>query len=186
MQINVGGKACTTALSTLCKYPDSLLAALFSTHRQKLNSDQNGCVFLDRNGMTFTHLLDWLRRYLIPLFLREIFTPMSSGYIPTTLSENERRQLNEELRFWRLPQGEDNISSKRRITQQEAYQFLHRHKGQNDTIILPGADLHDLNLEGAHFGGAWLVSSVFRSANLRYSNLQGSPFIRRMFNNLNV
>ena len=52
---------------------------------------------------------------------------------------------------------------KRRITQQEAYQFLF-HKRQNETITLPGADLHDLNLE------VRMVSSI-PNEDLRKSDL---------------
>jgi len=60
-----------TTSSYNCASTPFLLAALFSTHRQKLNCDLKCCVFLDRNGKTFRHLLDWLLRapLLIPLFL---------------------------------------------------------------------------------------------------------------------
>ncbi|XP_076090311.1 uncharacterized protein LOC143062530 [Mytilus galloprovincialis] len=58
--LNIGGKKFTTRLSTLTKYPDSMLGAMFSG-RHKLDADRNGDYFIDRNGKYFHYILEFLR-----------------------------------------------------------------------------------------------------------------------------
>lgn len=61
VKLDVGGVLFTTSVHTLRKYPDSLLALLFSA-QHKLNRNDSDYVFLDRNGKIFGYVLDWLRR----------------------------------------------------------------------------------------------------------------------------
>lgn len=63
--LNVGGVKYMTRLSTLKRYPDSMLAALFSG-RYRVDKDADGNYFLDSNGVLFGHLLEYLRNGLIP------------------------------------------------------------------------------------------------------------------------
>ncbi|XP_033746860.1 BTB/POZ domain-containing protein KCTD7-like [Pecten maximus] len=63
--LNVGGVKYVTRLSTLCKYPDSMLAALFSG-RHAVDKDQSGCYFLDSNGSMFGYILEFLRNGSTP------------------------------------------------------------------------------------------------------------------------
>ena len=63
--MNVGGYRFMTRLSTLRKYPDSMLAAMFSG-RHKLDIDKNGYFFIDSNGAYFSYILDFLRHETIP------------------------------------------------------------------------------------------------------------------------
>ena len=63
--LNVGGVRYMTRLSTLKKYPDSMLAALFSG-RYQVDKDADGNFFLDSNGMLFGYLLEFLRNGLVP------------------------------------------------------------------------------------------------------------------------
>ncbi|OWF48096.1 BTB/POZ domain-containing protein KCTD7 [Mizuhopecten yessoensis] len=63
--LNVGGVKYVTRLSTLCKYPDSMLAALFSG-RHAVDKDQNGNYFLDSNGSMFGYILEFLRNGSAP------------------------------------------------------------------------------------------------------------------------
>jgi len=65
IELNVGGVLETTSLSTLCKFPDSMLAAMFSG-RHHLLTDKNGRYFIDRNGSTFLHILNYLRDEQLP------------------------------------------------------------------------------------------------------------------------
>lgn len=58
--LNIGGEKFTTRLSTLTKYPDSMLGAMFSG-RHKLDADRNGDYFIDRNGKYFHYILEFLR-----------------------------------------------------------------------------------------------------------------------------
>lgn len=63
--LNVGGIKYVTRLSTLKKYPDSMLAALFSG-RYQVDKDADGNFFLDSNGILFGYLLEFLRNGLVP------------------------------------------------------------------------------------------------------------------------
>lgn len=67
IELNVGGRIFQTTLETITKYPQSFLGAMFSG-RHKLNLDQKGRYFIDRNGEHFEHILEFLRddTYLPP------------------------------------------------------------------------------------------------------------------------
>ena len=61
----MGGYRFMTRLSTLQKYPDSMLAAMFSG-RHKLDKDNDGYYFIDSNGTYFHYILDYLRHDQLP------------------------------------------------------------------------------------------------------------------------
>ena len=88
VELNVGGVFYTTALSTLVKEPDSLLGQMF-TGRSKtpLIKDAKGKHFLDRDGVLFRYVLDYLRNQ--KLVLPENF--------------HERDRLKTEAEFYKLP-----------------------------------------------------------------------------------
>ena len=58
--LNVGGTRYTTTLSTLTKYPDSMLGVMFSG-RHDLPQQEDGSYFIDRDGEVFKHILMYLR-----------------------------------------------------------------------------------------------------------------------------
>ena len=61
--LNVGGVRFETLRSTLCKYPDSMLAAKFSgRHAKALPLDKSGVPFLDRDPVLFAVTLQFLRQ----------------------------------------------------------------------------------------------------------------------------
>ncbi|XP_046331038.2 uncharacterized protein LOC124114491 [Haliotis rufescens] len=60
VDLNVGGRHLTTSLSTLTKYPDSMLAAMFSG-RHPIAKDKDGRYFIDVDGDVFVHVLNFLR-----------------------------------------------------------------------------------------------------------------------------
>lgn len=60
IKLNVGGRTFTTSKTTLTRYDDSLLGRMFSG-RHDLANDEEGRVFIDRNGELFEHVLDFLR-----------------------------------------------------------------------------------------------------------------------------
>jgi hypothetical protein len=67
--LNVGGVRYETYKSTLLKYPNTLLATMFSDrNRELLVKDDNGEYFIDRNGKAFEAILDWYRtgQLLVP------------------------------------------------------------------------------------------------------------------------
>ncbi|XP_072553271.1 BTB/POZ domain-containing protein KCTD21-like [Salminus brasiliensis] len=58
--VNVGGELYTTTLDTLTRCRDSMLGAMF-TGQIPLLRDSHGNFFIDRDGKTFRHILNFLR-----------------------------------------------------------------------------------------------------------------------------
>lgn len=58
--LNVGGSIFTTSITTLTKYPDSMLATMFSG-RHTLIAESDGTYFIDRDGTYFSFILNYLR-----------------------------------------------------------------------------------------------------------------------------
>eukprot|EP01121_Diplochlamys_sp_Union-15-3_P008894 TRINITY_DN2392_c0_g1_i1.p1 TRINITY_DN2392_c0_g1~~TRINITY_DN2392_c0_g1_i1.p1 ORF type:complete len:155 (-),score=15.33 TRINITY_DN2392_c0_g1_i1:170-634(-) len=87
IKLNVGGKYFATYITTLTSYPDSMLAAMFSG-RHELIKDENGCVFIDRDGKTFEYILSFLREH--------------ENWEPPTDASLLRRVQNE-FRYFQLP-----------------------------------------------------------------------------------
>mmetsp|Transcript_32885 Transcript_32885/g.92091 ORF Transcript_32885/g.92091 Transcript_32885/m.92091 type:complete len:556 (-) Transcript_32885:34-1701(-) len=65
IRLDVGGVQFTTSLSTITSEKNSMLAAMFSG-RWMESYDHSGQVFLDRDGETFRHILNWLRSKRVP------------------------------------------------------------------------------------------------------------------------
>ncbi|XP_023246940.1 BTB/POZ domain-containing protein KCTD16 isoform X2 [Copidosoma floridanum] len=66
VELNVGGVFYTTALSTLTRESDSHLAAIFQD-KLNLEKDAKGKYFLDRDGVLFRYVLDYLRNQALVL-----------------------------------------------------------------------------------------------------------------------
>lgn len=60
VKLDVGGVKCTTSLTTLCRFPDTMIGAMFSG-RHALPLDEEGYHFIDRDGTHFRHILNFLR-----------------------------------------------------------------------------------------------------------------------------
>ncbi|CAF1642654.1 unnamed protein product, partial [Didymodactylos carnosus] len=58
--LNVGGDKFQTSVETLTKEKGTFFTALFSK-QWPLEKDDEGCVFIDRNGKLFTYILEYLR-----------------------------------------------------------------------------------------------------------------------------
>lgn len=65
VQLNVGGKLMAAKLSTLVKDPKSMLTEVF-TGRIAVEKDSDGRYFIDCNGDTFAHILEFLRFGILP------------------------------------------------------------------------------------------------------------------------
>ncbi|XP_015431011.1 PREDICTED: BTB/POZ domain-containing protein KCTD16 [Dufourea novaeangliae] len=86
VELNVGGVFYTTALTTLTRESDSHLATLFSG-KTPVEKDAKGRYFLDRDGVLFRYVLDFLRNQALVL--------------PEGFREKER--LRQEANFYGLP-----------------------------------------------------------------------------------
>ncbi|XP_023931584.1 uncharacterized protein LOC106171442 [Lingula anatina] len=60
VNVNVGGVVYTTSRSTLLRYPDSMLGAMFSG-TMPTTRDNKGNYFIDRDGVLFRYVLNFLR-----------------------------------------------------------------------------------------------------------------------------
>ena len=78
IELNVGGKFYSTSAFTLTREPDSLLGKLFSGQR-KIHKDANGKFVIDRDGVLFRYILDYLRSKKL--------------HLPEDFSEIERLKL---------------------------------------------------------------------------------------------
>ncbi|CAB3983904.1 BTB POZ domain-containing KCTD16, partial [Paramuricea clavata] len=66
VDLNVGGQLYTTTLGTLTKDPSSLLTTMFSGS-QRTPKDSRGRYFIDRDGVLFRYVLDFLRNLRLTL-----------------------------------------------------------------------------------------------------------------------
>ena len=90
--LNVGGQIYTTSLSTLTKYSESMLGAMFSG-RFPLKQDANGDYFIDRDGSLFGYVLEFLR----------------NGQLQVLESERGLHLLLKEAEFFRIPALEEAV-----------------------------------------------------------------------------
>lgn len=86
VELNVGGVFYTTALATLTREAGSHLAELFSG-KAPVEKDAKGKYFLDRDGVLFRYVLDFLRNQALVL---------PEGF-------RERERLRQEANFYGLP-----------------------------------------------------------------------------------
>ena len=87
IKLNVGGTKLETTLSTLTRYPDSMLGTMFSGREGiEVPVDDDGYVFIDRDGTHFRAILNFLR----------------SGKITFPKDKQECELLKEEMRYYML------------------------------------------------------------------------------------
>ena len=91
--LNVGGTQYTTTLSTLTKYPDSMLGAMFSG-RHDLPQQEDGSYFIDRDGEVFKYILMYLR------------DPTAAFIRVSQLEEAQQLHLKLEANYFLLPELE--------------------------------------------------------------------------------
>ena len=60
IKLDIGGQSFTTALTTLTRFPDTMLGAMFSG-RHALKENDAGAHFIDRDGTHFRYILNFLR-----------------------------------------------------------------------------------------------------------------------------
>ena len=60
IKLDIGGQSFTTTITTLTRFPDTMLGAMFSG-RHALTKNEAGAHFIDRSGRHFHEILDFLR-----------------------------------------------------------------------------------------------------------------------------
>lgn len=95
VELNVGGVFYTTYISTLTREKDSLLGQMFNgTSKNNIVKDNKGKYFIDRDGVLFRYVLDYLRNQKLTL--------------PENFHEKER--LRQEAEYYQLPNLTKSIS----------------------------------------------------------------------------
>jgi hypothetical protein len=84
ISLNVGGTIYVTTKSTLLKYPGTMLSSMFSGGHS-VTKDKDGNYYLDRDGVSFSYILNYLR----------------TGQFPQ-LSRKELLELREEAEFYAI------------------------------------------------------------------------------------
>lgn len=88
VELNVGGVFYTTTQATLLGEPDSLIAEMFADkNKADMLHDTKGKYFIDRDGVLFRYVLDYLRN--LKLVLPENF--------------HEKERLKQEAEHYKLP-----------------------------------------------------------------------------------
>ncbi len=103
--LNVGGYLYTTSLTTLTKYPDSMLGAMFSG-RMPSAQDHHGHYLIDRDGVLFRYILNFLRTSALTL-------PDEFKEIDLLVKEAEFYQIKELVEIVRSLQRRKNSIKKR-------------------------------------------------------------------------
>ncbi|XP_034019299.1 BTB/POZ domain-containing protein KCTD12-like [Thalassophryne amazonica] len=104
VELNVGGQVYVTRYETLTAAPNSLLWLKFSqSSPDELAKDSKGRFFFDRDGFLFRYILDYLRD--------------SELLLPDSFSE--RRRLQREADFFRLPELSRSLAAVSKDTSEE-------------------------------------------------------------------
>ena len=158
VRLDVGGTRYTTLLSTLCKYPGSMLATMFEGLEDEpeeesgptigLAKDVEGTYILDRDGPLFRHVLNYLRHE-------------GEGEAPLPFGEEDRWLLAMEADYYMLPE-----------LAQECRAGCGR-AGPLDMSgsVLTGRDFSGRDLSYANLSGSKLNNADFSQADLTGANL---------------
>ncbi|XP_076446703.1 BTB/POZ domain-containing protein KCTD12-like [Babylonia areolata] len=122
VELNVGGVLYTTSRDTLLKVPDSLLASAFSDSSvSQLVRDSKGKIFIDRDGVLFRYVLDYLRNF--KLVLPENF--------------HERERLKQEAEYFRLPDLMSSLTVAPKAGHRASLSAYHTVAGTANTVLSP-------------------------------------------------
>ena len=111
IKLDIGGQMFTTSLLTLTKDPESMLAAMFSG-RHKLRQEGDGSYFIDRDGVHFRYILNYLRDGC----LKEGTLPNNDVLWGELLNEAEYFQLGDLIEYLKsltnrtVPRSDSNFS----------------------------------------------------------------------------
>jgi len=164
IKLDVGGYKFSTTLTTLTADPDCMLAAMFSG-RFMVEKNEDGCVFIDRDGTYFYYILNWLR----------------NGTLPPIDSHLEREYLLVESKYYQITSLNEYLLAQDPHTQisDPAEKFtlkelLHlvNTVPSGRKLQLSSADMRGLTLDGINLQGANIKFAKLDRATLQYANLQ--------------
>ena len=106
--LDVGGTKYRTTLSTLTRYPDSMLGAMFSG-RHNLPQQEDGSYFIDRDGEVFKYILMYLRDrdHCFDVFGDEdLHNPNARSSPPSILESQMLRNIAFEAKYFLIKELE--------------------------------------------------------------------------------
>lgn len=109
VKLNVGGTVYETSLSTLTRFPESMLGVMFSG-RHHLAIENDGAIFIDRDGQHFREIMKFLRN--------------PNSYSTEGMSDRELKELQEEADFFLLKEFIFPPVQEDRIQGQNGYWYL--------------------------------------------------------------
>ncbi|KAJ1389783.1 BTB/POZ protein [Ochromonadaceae sp. CCMP2298] len=89
VKVNIGSVRFETSLTSLCRFPDSMIGCMFSG-RHTLPQGEDGYFFIDRDGTHFRHILNFLRS--------------PEGYKVSGLTDAEKEELRRECEYYGIDQ----------------------------------------------------------------------------------
>eukprot|EP00117_Sycon_ciliatum_P031964 scpid46596/ scgid24898/ FH protein interacting protein FIP2; BTB/POZ domain-containing protein At5g55000 len=172
IKLNVGGKLYSTSRTTLTSDTSSMLACMFSG-RHNVHRDENGCIFIDRDGELFAHVLNWLRSRTVP--------PLDPVTKAGLLTEAQYFQLTDLAAA--LSQGDiTDHRCLRQITPEIFYSSYQSSLVNNQPLVFSYVDLRlipsmaGLFLAKADLRGSNLSGICLRNTTLEEANLNGTLF----------
>ena len=154
IKLNVGGHVFQTSLDNLRKYPQSVLATMFSESFE-LVKGEDGSYFIDRDGEHFRHILNYLR----------------SGEGPTSaIPANSKEEIRREATFYGLTGlvailndafllEDDEINEDSSLETDDDKQSIDGHYDETTTIL----DEIKVKLEDGHANMLKSIASLERS-----------------------
>ncbi|KAK9951680.1 hypothetical protein M0R45_007116 [Rubus argutus] len=175
IRLNIGGKKFYTTVTTLTQRdPDSMLAAMFSG-RHTLCQEE-GYVFVDRDGKHFRHILNWLRDGVVPILKDSKFSEL--------LREAEYYQLLGLIdgihAVQNKKEGEESDSE---LTRTDILKCIQSEKVRFRGVNLSGLDLSKLDLSFVDFSYACLRNVFFSRANLHCAKFKDADAEGAIFHN---
>uniref|UniRef100_A0A7I4CDD2 BTB domain-containing protein n=1 Tax=Physcomitrium patens TaxID=3218 RepID=A0A7I4CDD2_PHYPA len=202
--LNVGGMKFVTTVSTLTKRDTHSVLAVMTTQRHeksKVLRDEDGCMFIDRDGTHFRHVLNWLRDGVVtpeletPEYheiLREAEYYMLSGLVEAVLLTSGKKR--EDVRAKSGAAKEVRIASS--ITSQIARMARpelsrldviklqqHEHGVRVRGVNLSGLNLSNLDLREGDFRNAQLINTTFDNAYLMNASFENCEATGASFKN---
>ena len=164
IKLDVGGYKFSTTLTTMTADPDCMLAAMFSG-RFIVEKNEEGYVFIDRDGQFFHYILNWLR----------------NGTLPPIEDQLEREYLLVESKYYQITSLNEYLLAQdphphksdpaEKFTLKELLQLVNN-VPTGRKLQLPSADMRGLNLDGINLQGANIKFAKVDRATLQYANLQ--------------
>ena len=103
--LDVGGTKYRTTLSTLTKYPDSMLGAMFSG-RHDLPQQEDGSYFIDRDGEAFKYVLMYLRDSDLCF---DVLYDADQSSLPSPLTKPLLKQIAYEAEYFQFKELETKV-----------------------------------------------------------------------------